>query len=131
MLSEKIPFLVLKNYDICNACLQKSCIIIICFESRAYKICHLPSYWPMSCDRARHVTHRDGTAREGGTSQFARPFISLKKCCGGGGLDLKAEEVSLPSWGLLYYFFTPVGCRHLPMLDNQYVRLYLSIIYRI
>ena len=27
---------------------------------------------------------------------------------GGGGLDLKAEEVSLPSWGLLYYFFSPV-----------------------
>ena len=33
---------------------------------------------------------------------------------GGGGLDLKAEEVSLPSWGLLCYFFSPVGCRHLP-----------------
>ena len=25
---------------------------------------------------------------------------------GRGGLDLKAEEVSLPSWGLLYYFFS-------------------------
>ena len=33
---------------------------------------------------------------------------------GGGGLDLKAEEVSLPSWGLLCYFFSLVGCRHLP-----------------
>ena len=40
------------------------------------------------------------------------PFSILRG--GGGGLNLKAEEVSLPSWGLLYYFFSPVGCRHLP-----------------
>ena len=32
---------------------------------------------------------------------------------GGGELDLKAEEVSLPSKRLLYYFFSPVGCRHI------------------
>ena len=32
---------------------------------------------------------------------------------GGGGLDLKVEEVSLPSWELLYHFFSPVNCQHL------------------
>ena len=40
------------------------------------------------------------------------PFFILRG--GRGGLDLKAEEVSLPSWGLLYYFFSLVGCQHLP-----------------
>ena len=33
---------------------------------------------------------------------------------GGVGLDLKAEKDSLPSWGLLYHFFSLVSCRHLP-----------------
>ena len=32
---------------------------------------------------------------------------------GGGELDLKAEEVSLPSKRLLYYFIISIGCQQI------------------